>query len=98
MGVDEATGLSFPSLFHIADAHQIDMHKIWDHKRLEWSIVAAIANAKPALIDIIMDPNQAQAPRAINRRNPDGTMNPTALEDAFPYLPREEIAEIMSGE
>ena len=47
------------------------------------------------MFEILMSPDQPQAPRFLNRRNPDGTMNPTKLEDSFPFLAPAEIAEQM---
>lgn len=95
MGVDKDTGLSFPSIVQIAMAHGIRANTTTDHDYLSEELAGTLAGNAPRLRQIMMDPNQAQAPRSINRRNPDGTMNPTALEDAFPYLPPEEIAEVM---
>src|SRR6185295_16412849 len=84
MGVNEDTGLSFPVFGDIANAHGIESRRVWGQDTLQWAVTNAIMGENPILVSIMMDPNQAQAPRAINRRNPDGTMNPTALEDAFP--------------
>ena len=98
MGVNHDTGLSFPNFGELAWSHRIRTGHIWEHQGIETRIREVLDGNYPVLCEITMDPNQVQAPRAINRRNPDGTMNPTALEDAFPYLPPEEIAEVMNGE
>jgi hypothetical protein len=42
-----------------------------------------------------MDTDQMQAPKAINRRNKDGTMRQTPLEDSYPFLDPAEIQENM---
>ena len=39
--------------------------------------------------------NQMQAPKAINRRNEDGSMRQTPLEDSYPFLDTAEIQENM---
>ena len=98
MGVNKDTGLSFPDFCLIAEAHgHMPYARISNHRELEAQLAMHLNwKAKPLLCEIMMDPDQPQAPRFINRRNPDGTMNPTPLEDAYPYLPREELAEAMS--
>ena len=95
MGVDKDTGLSFPDMFHIAAAHGIAITTIHNHRELQY-LGSHIYDRFPHLIEIMMSPEQIQAPRSVNRRNPDGTMNPTKLEDAYPFLPPEEIADAMS--
>jgi hypothetical protein len=37
-----------------------------------------------------------QAPKAINRRNADGTMKQTSLEDSYPFLDPKEVEENLS--
>jgi acetolactate synthase-1/2/3 large subunit len=95
MGVNEETGLTFPKFADVAVAFGISYEQMARSEEVERTIEWILKCDWPFLCEIIADPNQAQAPRSINRRNPDGTMNPTALEDAFPYLPPEEIAEVM---
>ena len=46
----------------------------------------------PFLVEVMMDPNQ-ESMHAINRRDVDGTIKQTAIEDAFPFLDPAEIAE-----
>ena len=95
MGVDYNTGLSFPDFGDLAVAHHIRPWYIWNHDDLEENIKHVLEENHPMLCDIRMNPEQVQAPRSVNRRNPDGTMNPTKLEDAYPFLPPEEVAEQM---
>lgn len=95
MGVNEDTGLSFPDLIGIAIAHKIGYETYTSHFNLRNRIALDISSSGPFMGQVIMNPDQPQAPRSINRRNPDGSMNPTKLEDAYPYLPPETIAEEM---
>ena len=96
MGVNKDTGLSFPEFQYVAVAHKMYYNFISSHYQMESSLKYVLDYEKPAICEIWMDPNQPQAPRFINRRNPDGTMNPTKLEDAWPFLPPEEVEEAMS--
>ena len=94
MGVDKNTGLSFPDFQGIAYAHGINWVRFKNLECLS-PLMAVLEYQGPWITEIMMDPEQPQAPRSVNRRNPDGTMNPTKLEDAFPFLPPEEVAENM---
>ena len=95
MGVNGETGLSFPSFTLIAAAHDLPYLYIKDHAAFP-DIHAYLPSPGPMMFEINMSPDQPQAPRSVNRRNPDGSMNPTKLEDAFPFLPPEELAEAMN--
>ena len=55
-------------------------------------IVREILKSKKAVIcELIMNPNEEQIPKAINRRNDKGKSIPTEFEDMYPFLPREEL-------
>lgn len=91
MGSDSTSGLSFPQFAMLSEAHGIPyvrMARLYDdilHTTLETS--------GPVFCEVPMDPNQPQIPKSINRREADGRIVQTAIEDAWPYLPREELAE-----
>lgn len=94
MGADAETGISFPNFRFLATAFEIPPLRIRTHEGLD-KLPDFLATPGPALCEIMLHPKQIQAPRAVNRRNDDGTMNPTSLEDAWPYLPREIIEQEM---
>lgn len=93
MGSDAGSGLSFPEFRRLAEAHRIDAHRVEDADVLHDVVAGVLASPGPALCEVVMDPAQAQIPKSINRRLADGTIRQTAIEDAWPYLPREEIEE-----
>ena len=95
MGVNEDTGLSFPDFMKIAAAHKIAFGEVKDHEQLPPMINLMLMGDGPAMLEVFMSPDQPQAPRFLNRRNADGTMNPTKLEDSFPFLDPAEVAEQM---
>ena len=95
MGVNEDTGLSFPNLSQIAHAHGFYCNISLDNTNLRDELLDSIRYVGPTMRLLLMDENQPQAPRSLNRRNPDGTMNPTKLEDSYPFLSQDEIAENM---
>ena len=102
MGVNRDTGLSFPHLYELAHAFDMPCYEmcplagtVFGLDKIKHVINQVFNENGPAICEIMMSPDQPQAPRFLNRRNPDGTMNPTKLEDSFPFLDPEEVAEQM---
>ena len=98
MGVNADSGLSFPDWWYIRAAHKFSIGcqiELLDHENFPQTVANALYGDGPRLIPVRISPEQAQAPRALNRRNADGSMNPTKLEDSYPFLPPEVIAEEM---
>ncbi len=96
MGCNEESGLSFPDFMEIAKAHRFKAVRLNSHQNLKQQIEDIMNHEGPVLCEIMMDPNQMQAPKAINRRSADGTMKQTALEDSYPFLDPKEIEENLS--
>jgi acetolactate synthase-1/2/3 large subunit len=92
MGVDEDSGLSFPDFMKLAEAHNFKGVRLTSHQGLKDAIQEIMDHGGPVLCEIMMDPNQMQAPKSINRRNADGTMKQTPIEDSFPFLNPDEVA------
>lgn len=97
MGSDEASGLSFPNFRVLAVAHGISYVPLRRSEETRAMVEATLYGDGPALCEVFMDPNQAQEPKSINRRDEDGTIRQTPIEDAWPYLPREELAENLAA-
>ena len=95
MGANEETGLSFPDMMKIADAHGMPGVRLENQEDLRRRIQEALDLPGPFVCEIVMDRDQEQIPKAISRRKPDGTMEQTSLEDMYPFLDREEIEENM---
>jgi acetolactate synthase-1/2/3 large subunit len=85
--------LSFPDFVELAKSHGMFAQRISSQKGLKSKLRNFLMEHDSALCEVMMDPNQIQAPKAVNKRMPDGTMKATAIEDAWPYLPEDEIAE-----
>ena len=96
MGSNEDSGLSFPDFMKIAEAHRIKGVRLDSHLDLKQRIEEVMSHEGPVLCEIMMDQDQETAPKAINRRNPDGSMKQTPLEDSYPFLDQSEIDENMS--
>jgi acetolactate synthase-1/2/3 large subunit len=85
--------LSFPDFVELAKSHGMFAQRISSQKGLKSKLRNFLMEHDAALCEVVMDPNQIQAPKSVNKRLPDGTMKATAIEDAWPYLPEEEIKE-----
>ena len=92
MGADNKSGLSFPNYNEIAKSHKISYQKIKNHKDLNKNMSKIFKNKKAIICELIMNPNEEQIPKAINRRNEFGKSIPTEFEDMYPFLPREELS------
>jgi len=91
-GAGPASGVSFPDMTKIAAAYGIATSRIHtaDFGPL---IDATLAGSGPFLADVVLDPQQAFEPRLSSKQLPDGRLVTAPLEDMFPFLSREELAE-----
>ena len=94
MGESTGTGISFPNLSSIAGAYGIRYGSIVSGRDLD-SIDRMLSSEGPVLCEVVSDPNQSYEPRLKSRELPDGTLVSPALEDMYPYLSAEELAENM---
>jgi len=95
MGSNSKTGLSFPNYKKIAESHNIRYIKISNNKNLSSKIKKALGDNKPVICELMIDHNQEQMPKAINKRMPDGSSIATTYEDMYPFLSPKEIKENM---
>ena len=98
MGSNEETGLSFPDMMKIAEAHGMPGVRLESQDNMRQRIQEALDPPGPFVCEIVMDRDQEQIPKIISRRRPDGTMEQTPLEDMYPFLDREEIEENMNSQ
>ena len=95
MGSNSETGLSFPNYEKIASSHKINYTKILNNKNIKSKIRKIISSKKPEICELMLDHNQEQMPKAINKRLPNGKSVPTKFEDMYPFLSNEEIQKNM---
>ena len=91
MGADKNSGLSFPSYKEIAKSHGIQYSKITNHNGLKNKLKKVLQTKKAFICELIMNPDEEQIPKAINRRDDKGKSVPTEFEDMYPFLPRDEL-------
>ena len=95
MGSNSKSGLSFPKYKKIAEAHEIKYKKILNNKNLKSNLKKILLGNKPIICELMLDHNQEQMPKAINKRTLDGKSVPTKYEDMYPFLSAKEINENM---
>lgn len=95
MGSTPKSGISFPDYKKIAESHKIDYIKVVNNKNLKNKLKKMLNNSKPLICELILDKEQEQMPKAINKRLPNGKSIPTKFEDMYPFLPPREIKRNM---
>jgi len=95
MGSDKKSGISFPDINKVAEAHGIKTIKITKQSDLQTVINEVLDYQGPIVIDLDMVKNQDQTPKFLARTNAEGKTLPTPIEDLFPFLPKEEFDENM---
>ena len=95
MGSNSKSGISFPNYKKIAQSHKIKYTKISNNKNLKSKIKKVLLGNKPIICELMLDHEQVQMPKAINKRMPNGKFVPTKFEDMYPFLTSEEIQENM---
>ncbi len=95
MGSNTKSGISFPNYKKIADSHNIKYFKLRNSKKLHKSLKSILNLKKAVVTEIMLDDEQEQMPKAINKRLPGGKVIATKFEDLYPFLPANELNENM---
>lgn len=85
-GVDEPTGLYFPNYKELAESFGIYYILINTSINLKKQVEDLFRVKGPVIIDVIMDIEQPQAPKAANRIDETGKPVQSSLEDLWPFL------------
>ncbi len=91
MGESAGSGVSFPDFVKVADAYGIPSLRV-DRTGDFGRIREALEQPGPALIDVVLDPEQEFEPRSRAKQLPDGKIVSPPLEDMYPFLGPEELA------
>jgi acetolactate synthase-1/2/3 large subunit len=95
VGCGTESGLGFPNFEKLALAYGLTYFRINTHTEMAEVIRRALSETGPVLCEIMLDLEQSFAPKLASRRLPDGRMVSSPLEDLYPFLSREELAENM---
>lgn len=94
IGVD-SYDLSFPAMEKLADAYGYPYVAVHHNSELAGAIEQTLATEGPAICEIYVTIDQNFEPKASAKRLPDGTLISAPLEDLSPFLPEEEMDEMM---
>lgn len=92
MGESPASGVSFPDFVRVGAAYGIPSLRVERASEMD-AVLQALDADGPALIEVMLDPAQEFEPRSRSRVQPDGTIVSPPLEDMYPFLPPEELAD-----
>ena len=96
VGIGEESGdLSFPDFKKISEAFGYPYYSACSNKEMKEVVDKVLSLDGPVFCEIFTDTEQRWEPRSSTKRLEDGTLVSPPLEDLAPFLPREELKEIM---
>jgi acetolactate synthase-1/2/3 large subunit len=95
VGATPESGVDFPDFSALADAYGLPSATIGSHDDLD-RLAKLIEGDGPAVIQIAVDPTQGFEPRLKSRMGDDGRFLTPELDDMFPFLPADQLAEVRS--
>jgi acetolactate synthase-1/2/3 large subunit len=95
IGCNKDSGVSFPDNSKLADLYDLKYYRIDSTSRMKRVIKEVLSNSKAVLCEVVLDKNYVFAPKLSSRKQPDGRIISSPLEDLSPFLPRDELEENM---
>lgn len=96
VGIGEESGdLSFPDFHKIAEAFGYPYYEAHSNAQMKQVVNQVLDLEGPVFCEIFTDTEQRWEPKSNTKRLEDGTLVSPPLEDLAPFLPREELREIM---
>lgn len=96
VGIGEESGdLSFPKFESIAKAFGYPYYCAHSNAEMKSVVDEVLSMDGPVFCEIFTDTKQVWEPKSSTKRLEDGTLVSPPLEDLAPFLPREELEEIM---
>lgn len=87
--------LSFPVMEKLADAYGYPYFSIDGNEMLEEVLEKVLKEEEPLICEVFVSTEQNFEPKSATKRLPDGTLVSAPLEDLAPFLPEEELKELM---
>lgn len=94
-GCNKASGVEVPDFVKVAQAFGLPAVRIGKNDELAGKIQEVLNTPGPVVCELECTENYTFAPKLSARKLEDGTMVSPSLEDMFPFLEREELAENM---
>jgi acetolactate synthase I/II/III large subunit len=96
VGSNSNSGVSAPNFTKIAEAYGLKSFKFDNINDLEHKIDEVINYDGPVLCEISMIENQILIPRVQSKKDEHGNIKSNSLENMFPYLPDDELTNIIN--
>lgn len=94
IGCNENCGVSFPDNQKLADLYGLKYFKIDSTLKMEQAIRDVLASSEAVLCEVVLG-DYIFSPKLSSRKEPDGRMVSSPLEDLHPFLPRDEFEDNM---
>lgn len=91
----ESGDLSFPEFEKLAKAFDYDYYSIHKNEEIDDVVAKVLAVDGPVFCEVFTDTAQVWEPKSSTKRLEDGTLVSPPLEDLAPFLPREELKDLM---
>jgi len=91
MGCNAECGVSFPDNSKLADLYGLKYFKINSTARMKQTIKDVLSDPGAVLCEVFLDNDYVFAPRLSSRKELDGRIISSPLEDLSPLLPRDEL-------
>ncbi len=95
IGADTSSGLQLPDLQQLSAAYGVGYVCIESHHQLDEHLQYVLGSEGPVICEVLVHPEEPRIPRLMTRINEQGKPESGTLEDLYPFLPREELAEQM---
>lgn len=89
------THVSFPEMEQIAKMYGLDYYQINCNNEIEPVLEKVMADNRPVLCKVKISLYFNEIPKSMTIAHPDGTFSSSRLENLYPFLPEEEVAENM---
>ena len=91
LGTDKKSGLGLPNLEKMVKGFEINFFQIINRDELRMTINQALKTKGPAVIEIIIDPDQITEPRTYTEIDKSGNFTTSPMEKLSPVLPDDEL-------
>ncbi|MGX1173695.1 acetolactate synthase-1/2/3 large subunit [Pseudomonas sp. R151218B TE3479] len=91
VGADDTSGLKLPDLQQLSAAYGVGYARIDAHEGLDAALSEVLARSGPVICEVLVQVEEARVPRVMTRINEQGKPETGALEDLYPFLPRDEF-------
>ena len=95
IGSTPDSGVSSPNFCAVAKAYGIESVRFINNQMLEKNLHMVLNHDGPIICEIMMPEHQLLIPRVQSKKDKDGNIVSTSLENMFPFLPDEELKQII---